>query len=94
MERTRQSIAGILSFVSGLISLACIGLFFYYVVGAAQRNGPEAFDPAEMQLWTGVLLIGLIGGAVLAVALGLVGLMRRQRGRVLAALGIGMGVCC
>lgn len=90
MERTGHSVAGILSFAAALLSLVCLGVFFFSVLDTMRRLGPEATDSQEAMAWIGLLMLGLVGGALLGLILGVVGLVQQRRSRLFAGVGLGI----
>lgn len=88
MERSGHSVAGILSFVAALVSLICVGVLIFSVLDTLKRYGPDASNSQEAMLLIGVLVLGLVGGALLGLILGVIGLVQQRRSRVFAGLGV------
>lgn len=89
MERQGQSRMGILSLALAIISAVCLFLLTLVagvLEAASQPAGLDENSPVAVVL--GLCLLGFMGLDLVAIALGIAGIIQRTRHRLLAMIGI------
>ena len=86
--RTGHSGLGISSFIIALLfCLTLVGLFI--TAGMMEMNSPDGIDEdSTATILLGIALISSFFAELLAIGLGIAGLIQRKRGRLFAILGL------
>lgn len=87
MEDRKHSGLGIASFVTGIISGICLFLLIV-IAGVMEASTPGGIDEDSAgAVMVGLFLFAFMGAALVALGLGIGGLLQKERKKIFAILG-------
>ena len=87
MEEQKHSGLGVASFIASIVSGICIFLIFV-VAGVMETSTPGGIDEESTgALMLGFVLYAFLGALLLALGLGIGGLLQKERKKIFAILG-------